>query len=57
VCRRAERRLVALAELESVEPRLIRYLNRLGDLLFVMARWCNHREGVAESPWNSHPRG
>jgi cob(I)alamin adenosyltransferase len=56
VCRRAERRLVALAEVESVEPRLIRYLNRLGDLLFVMARWCNHREGIAEIPWHSSPR-
>lgn len=57
VCRRAERRVVALAEIEPVEPRLIRYLNRLGDLLFVMARWCNHREGIAETPWHSGHRG
>ena len=57
VCRRAERRLVALAEVEAVEPRLIRYLNRLGDLLFVMARWCNQREGVGETPWLPGPRG
>src|SRR5262249_44073196 len=48
VCRRAERRLVALAQQESVEPRLVRYLNRLGDLLFVLARWCNHRGGGEE---------
>src|SRR5262245_58250301 len=51
VCRRAERRLVALGESESIEPRLIRYLNRLGDLLFVMARWRNRRAGVAEIEW------
>jgi cob(I)alamin adenosyltransferase len=38
VCRRAERRVVALAETTPVEPRLLQYLNRLADLLFVMAR-------------------
>jgi cob(I)alamin adenosyltransferase len=54
VCRRAERRLVALAEVETVEPRLVRYLNRLADLLFVMARWCNHRAGVAETEWRGN---
>jgi len=52
VCRRAERRLVALAQKESVEPRLVRYLNRLGDLLFVLARWCNHRAGAEEIEWS-----
>jgi cob(I)alamin adenosyltransferase len=51
VCRRAERRLVALAASDRVEGRLIRYLNRLGDLLFVMARWCNHRAGTPEIEW------
>ena len=53
VCRRAERAVVALAAKEKIEPRLIRYLNRLADLLFVMARWCNHRAGVAETEWKS----
>lgn len=38
VCRRAERRLVALSRLEEVNPQSIRYLNRLSDLLFVLAR-------------------
>jgi cob(I)alamin adenosyltransferase len=57
VCRRAERRLVALAEVEAIEPLLISYLNRLGDLLFVMARWCNRRDGVAETEWHSGHRG
>ena len=38
VCRRAERRLVALSRLEEVNPQSLRYLNRLSDLLFVLAR-------------------
>jgi cob(I)alamin adenosyltransferase len=53
VCRRAERRLVALAETAAVEPRLVHFLNRLADLLFVMARWCNHRAGVPEVEWRA----
>jgi cob(I)alamin adenosyltransferase len=51
VCRRAERRTVALLQAEPVELRLVRYLNRLGDLLFVMARWCNRRAGAPETEW------
>ena len=50
---RAERRVVALRESEPVESSLVRYLNRLGDLLFVMARWCNHRAGVRETEWTT----
>jgi cob(I)alamin adenosyltransferase len=53
VCRRAERRTVALWKAEPIEPRLVPYLNRLGDLLFVMARWCNRRAGVAETEWHA----
>ena len=55
VCRRAERRVVALALAQSVEPRLVHYLNRLADTLFVLARWCNRRAGVGETPWPSSP--
>ena len=51
VCRRAERRAVALFRIEPIDLRLVRYLNRLGDLLFVMARWCNRRAGAAETEW------
>ena len=51
VCRRAERRLVALAEQEPVLPVFLAYLNRLSDLLFVLARLVNHRAGHAEIPW------
>jgi cob(I)alamin adenosyltransferase len=50
VCRRAERSVVALGH-DAVEPGIRVYLNRLSDLLFVMARAANHREGVAESEW------
>jgi cob(I)alamin adenosyltransferase len=51
VCRRAERRVVSLAQAEPLEPRLARYLNRVADLLFVMARWANQRAGVASVEW------
>ena len=50
VCRRAERRVVGLGA-DSVEPSVIVYLNRLSDLLFVMARAVNHRAGVPETEW------
>jgi cob(I)alamin adenosyltransferase len=49
VCRRAERRMVALRP--PIDPVLIRYVNRLSDLLFVLARVVNHRGGVAETEW------
>lgn len=54
VCRRAERLVVHLAHQpgEHVPPALIVYLNRLSDLLFVLARAVNHRAGVADVPWN-----
>jgi cob(I)alamin adenosyltransferase len=50
VCRRAERRVVALGAAEF-EPILVVYLNRLSDLLFVMARAVNHRAGLPETEW------
>ncbi len=50
VCRRAERRIVGLG-LEAVEPELLRYVNRLSDLLFALARAANHRSGAAEIEW------
>jgi cob(I)alamin adenosyltransferase len=51
ICRRAERRVVGLAAVEPVSPTLIVYLNRLGDLLFVLARVANLRGGQADIPW------
>jgi cob(I)alamin adenosyltransferase len=51
VCRRAERRLVTLQQGEAVRPECMRYLNRLSDLLFALARLANVRAGVADVPW------
>jgi cob(I)alamin adenosyltransferase len=53
VCRRAERRLVTLSRTgpEPISPELLAYLNRLGDLLFVLARAANARAGVADVRW------
>jgi cob(I)alamin adenosyltransferase len=50
VCRRAERRVVGLGE-AAVEPIVVVYLNRLSDLLFVMARTASHRRGSPEAEW------
>ena len=49
VCRRAERRMVALTP--AADAVLLRYINRLSDLLFVLARVMNHRAGAAETEW------
>jgi cob(I)alamin adenosyltransferase len=55
VCRRAERDVVALAHVEKVNPQVIVYLNRLSDLLFVLARVCNNdgRDDVLWVPGQS----
>ncbi len=53
VCRRAERRLVTLAATAAIGPWALRYLNRLSDALFVMARWENQERGVSEPLWDS----
>jgi cob(I)alamin adenosyltransferase len=50
ICRRAERAMVSLGR-DAFEPELLVYVNRLSDLLFVMARSVNHRSGVAEKEW------
>ncbi|HVP04739.1 MAG TPA: cob(I)yrinic acid a,c-diamide adenosyltransferase [Dehalococcoidia bacterium] len=51
ICRRAERAVVTLSRGEAVNPDLGRYLNRLGDLLFVMARYVNQADGHPETEW------
>jgi len=48
VCRRAERRMVALSAVETLQ---VTYINRASDLLFVIARVVNHRAGAAEIEW------
>jgi cob(I)alamin adenosyltransferase len=50
VCRRAERSIVALGS-DNVDPHLLAYVNRLSDLLFVLARAVNHRAGQSEVEW------
>ena len=55
VCRRAERSVVGIRESAEIRAELIIYLNRLSDLLFVMARHQNQSAGVADVAWA--PRG
>jgi cob(I)alamin adenosyltransferase len=51
VVRRAERALVTLARTETLGPAVPRFVNRLSDLLFVLARWANHAARVPDVPW------
>ncbi len=52
-CRRAERDVLRLAEREPIGPQVVRYLNRLSDALFVMARAQNLARGVKDPTWDS----
>jgi cob(I)alamin adenosyltransferase len=56
VVRRAEREAVALSRLEAVRPEAVRYLNRLSDLLFVLARVLARASGHGEVLWNHERR-
>jgi len=51
VCRRAERRVTTLRRDGDVNPDVCAYLNRLADLLFVLARYANHTAGAADIIW------
>jgi cob(I)alamin adenosyltransferase len=51
VCRRAERTIVSLSRQEKVDPLVVVYVNRLSDLLFVLARHANHTGGPPEDRW------
>ena len=51
VCRRAERAAVRLSHAEPVNPAVLTYLNRLSDLLFVLARYVNKADRKPETPW------
>jgi cob(I)alamin adenosyltransferase len=53
VARRAERSIVTLSKAEKISDQMVPYINRLSDLLFVLARVANHREGKREMEW--HP--
>jgi cob(I)alamin adenosyltransferase len=56
ICRRAERELLSIND-PAPRRELVIYLNRLSDLLFVMARKANMDAGVADVPWVPHARG
>lgn len=51
VCRRAERRILDLADDSYVDPVVLRYVNRLSDYLFILARYFNHISGKEEITW------
>ncbi len=51
VCRRAERKLVALMQTEEIDEHLVKYINRLSDLLFSSARFVNQKEKKKETIW------
>ena len=55
VARRAERLAVELATMEAVNPEAVKYLNRLSDLLFVMARSINKQAGEPDVLWQHEP--
>ncbi len=56
VCRRVERQVVALTGKQTVDPRIIKYLNRLSDLCFMLARFINKNERAEEVVWSGIPR-
>lgn len=56
VCRRAEREVVTLSRAENVRPEAVRYLNRLSDLLFVLARVLARASGHGETLWQHERR-
>lgn len=51
VCRRAERAIASLAREQALDPLILVYVNRLSDLLFVLARHANQQAGVPEERW------
>lgn len=51
VCRRAERLIVHLDEIQSVEPDILKYINRLSDYLFVLGRYVGFEQKVTEVSW------
>jgi cob(I)alamin adenosyltransferase len=55
VCRRAERLVFEASATEAISQAVSIYLNRLSDLLFVLARWVNFRGGTAETKWTPKP--
>lgn len=53
VCRRAERRIVALGKVAQISPEVLQYVNRLSDYLFVLAKKINFIAGISEKTWKN----
>ena len=56
ICRRVERQLVGLGQLQKIDGNIIKYVNRLSDLFFVLARYINKHAQVEEVAWIGIPR-
>jgi cob(I)alamin adenosyltransferase len=56
ICRRVERQTVALSQKQTVNPVILKYLNRLSDLFFMLARFINTNAGAEEVSWMGIPR-
>ncbi len=52
ICRRVERQTVSLSQKEKIDPMIIKYLNRLSDLFFMLARFINKQSNVPETIWS-----
>lgn len=57
VCRRAERLVVFLSDQEEIDPWVVRYLNRLSDYLFTLARFLDQENGGVEIAWQPRKKG
>jgi cob(I)alamin adenosyltransferase len=55
VCRRAERRLFTASKVQSMNPELLPFFNRLSSYLFNLSRWANRRAGKEEETWSASP--
>lgn len=53
ICRRTEREIIKLSKKVTIDRRIIMYLNRLSDFLFVLARYCNYKSQVKDIIWSS----
>ncbi len=56
ICRRVERQAVALDQKDPVDPQIIKYLNRLSDFFFMLARFVNKQQGAVEVTWQGIDR-
>jgi cob(I)alamin adenosyltransferase len=53
ICRRAERKIIEVSKQYEIDPKIKKYINRLSDYLFVLARWLNYENNIEEIQWNT----